>query len=241
MANFLTKQVSGHDLEISEEWADQLASGIAESNATVSRAGGGKPLLRLGRQGAWIIGQNDDPVQPGSEWAINPASVGHGWVAWDENPDRTQSKMLGEVLVPVTEKRPPMPDPLPHSTWKEQRVCELACLNGEDEGLEVLYKANSYGGVQAMADVTTQIVNQVRKERGKMPKHLVAVVTLGVDSYEHKKWGKTLKPIITVVDWLTMQGEGGSREEAAEPEVVAAPVAARASAAPRRQRPAGRV
>ena len=41
-----------------------------------SVAGGGKPLLRLLRDGIWVYGQENIEVQEGSHWAVNPMQLG---------------------------------------------------------------------------------------------------------------------------------------------------------------------
>ena len=65
------------DADFSDDFADRLISGIAVSKASTPIAGG-VPILRLLRHGVWVYGQGDEPVQQGSEWAINPASMRHG-------------------------------------------------------------------------------------------------------------------------------------------------------------------
>jgi hypothetical protein len=75
MANNITPSGSR---SLSADMASRLRSGIAESRATTILPGG-KPILRLLKSGSWVFGQNDDDVQIGSEWAINPMQIGHGW------------------------------------------------------------------------------------------------------------------------------------------------------------------
>jgi len=250
---------------LSTEMAAGLAAGIQESRASTPIAGG-QPLLRLLKSGRWVFGQTDDPVQEGSEWAVNPLSIRHGWSCWSNLPGNAKNELLGEVLAPISDRKPPKPEPVHNFDWAEERVFELKCLNGDDEGLQVLYKTSSVGGMRACDGFFAELVAQLGKD-ASCP---VAVLQLGSQSYQHAKWGEIFNPVFSVVDWLRLDGSSPDEDEGEtdpapapvaakptrtraatkpapeqepgpEPEPEVAPVvAARASAAPRRQRPAGR-
>ena len=53
----------------------------------------GLPFLKMGKDGLWVHGQDATLIEKDSDWAINPLSVGHGYVCWSRpNPDdRTAS------------------------------------------------------------------------------------------------------------------------------------------------------
>jgi hypothetical protein len=234
MANDITKPVSR---ALSTDMAAGLIAGIAESRASTPIAGG-KPLLRLLKSGNWVYGQADDPVQDGSEWAVNPLSIKHGWSCWSDYPGNTKNELLGEVLVPVSDRKPIMPDPIGDFGWKEQRVFELKCVLGEDEGVEVLFKTSSVGGMRAVDSFFAELVDQLKKD----PAHPVAIVQLEVSDYQHQKYGQIFNPVLTVVDWTDMSGEREANSNVPEPpKAPASPPPLRPGAAPRRQRPAGRV
>src|SRR5580765_2787747 len=97
-----------------------LIAGVRESRASTPIAGG-KPFLRLAKSGQLIFGVNNEPVQQGSEWAVNPFSIGHGWVCWADplSRDKVANKLLGEMMAPISSHKPPMPDPIPGGEWKE--------------------------------------------------------------------------------------------------------------------------
>ena len=69
--------------------------GIADTRADLSVSAGGKPLLRLLRTGQFVFGQNNEPVEKGSEWAVNLASLARGWVCWGDG------ELLGQVMATV--------------------------------------------------------------------------------------------------------------------------------------------
>jgi hypothetical protein len=259
--NNLTKQNGGGAL--SNDLVNRLIAGIGKSRASVPVVGG-MPLLRLLKSGNWVYGQNDDPVQDGSEWAINPLSMQHGWSCWTNRPGKEVNELLGEDMAPVTEDMPPRPDALQGFEWNIQRQMSLKCLNGDDEGIECVYKNSSKGGIRAVDTLLGLLTEQLRTD----PSKVVPIVRLDVSWYDHPKFGQTFVPIFEVVDWADMSGmrdtvdpvadEYGDEDEIdttpapapvakkakpslrppVEPEPAPAPT--RASAPPRRQRPVTR-
>jgi hypothetical protein len=245
----LTTTGNGSGTQLSANLVDQLISGFEESRSLTPIAGG-KPFLRLLKSGQLAFGQSDDPVQKGSEWAINPLSMMHGWVCWTNDPRAAKNELLGEVMVPMTSHKPARPEPISGNEFKEQRAFELKCMTGDDEGVEVLYNVNSKGGMRAVDNLIAKMIDHMKTDKT----HIVPVVQLGSDYYNHTKYGQTFFPTFTITGWLDIEGNEAPEEE--EPggtvevpaEVVAAAVkekaplkTAAAGAAPRRQRPGGRV
>jgi len=231
---------------IGAELLAKMKSGIAESRASTVIAGG-KPILRLLKDSNWVFGQKDDAVQEGSIWAINPLSVAHGWVAWTNHEGNTKNTMVGEVMEPVHAPKPPRPAPIDGWPFTEQRIFELRCMNGDDEGTEVVYKIASIGGLRAVDELLANLQQQLNDN----PMFPCPVVELLSDSYQHQKYGKIYVPIFQIVDWASMDGKLFTEvtpEIAApkhEPEVEQAkaapaprPRATRAAAAPAQPAPA---
>jgi hypothetical protein len=234
MTNDIAKMTGS--TELSTDMLKGLVEGIQESNSTTILAGGGMPILRLLKSGVFVYGQNADEVQEGSEWAINPLSIMHGWGCWSDNPGNQKNTLLGEIMVPVNQKKPLKPEPINGFEYKEQRFMNLMCVTGNDEGTEVVWKIGSLGGMRAYSNFSAAFTAQLRKD----PKHPVAIVQLLVDDYPHPKWGQTFVPVIEIVDWASLDGtrqNGASvNDPTPQPQPVAQPL--RPGAAPRRQRPA---
>jgi len=219
----------------------KLKSGIAESRSSTVIAGG-KPLLRLLKDSNWVFGQKDDQVQEGSIWAVNPLSIAHGWVCWTNHEGNTKNTMVGEVMEPVHVAKPPRPQPIDNWQFTEQRMFELKCMNGDDEGTEVVYKIASIGGMRAVDDLLAALQGQLDSN----PLFPCPVVELLSDSYQHQKYGKIYVPVFQIVDWSTLDGRLLSEDvpavtaqpapvQAPAPEPVApapAPTPRRARAAP---------
>ena len=168
------------------------------------------PFLKLTKQGVWLFGQDDVPVQEGSLWALNPHSLQHGYIAWGD------AEVLGEEMVGITQPRPVV-SALPAHTydvkvkgkietkeasWDEQISVLMRCMAGEDEGTQVLYKTTSRGGLNAMGKYIDALMRQMDIDAAAM----VAVVTLGHDSYNHKTYGAISVPILEIQEFVTLNG-----------------------------------
>lgn len=203
----ITKRGAGAVPALPEDFATQLSSGIAESRATTVIAGGGKLLLRMGKDGIWIYGPSNEEVLEGSLWVVNIATLAHGFCCW-KDAGRGANVLAGEVMVSMTQPKPRRPDPIDGTPYTEQRSFELKCLDGDDAGLEVLYKTASIGGMRAvdalLADI--QAALDAYRQNPSGPAYVFPVLDLSSESYNHPKWGKTYNPIMEVVAWADTEG-----------------------------------
>src|SRR4030095_16820073 len=185
------------------DFAAKLMSGIAQSRATTVTRGGGKDLLRLLKSGEWVFGQQNEEVQQGSQWVVNVMSLVHGWVCWVEGSGNNKNSKRGEVMISMTEEKPACPRPIDNTPYKEQRAFELKCLNGDDAGTEVRHEITSIGGLRAVDGLLAKIHARLAVD----PVYCCPVLTFGVDSYPHPKWGKIYTPVYDIVAWADMNGE----------------------------------
>jgi hypothetical protein len=205
-----------------------VASGLRALAEAKSQAGG-MMYLRLAKAGYFVFGADDTEVQEASKWVVNAASFQTGWTAWtDEGANK------GERMIPVTEgavSRGSLPDV--GCEWKPQVSCELKCVHGDDAGTDVLYKASSKGGRNALSDLAGTIHKKV--ESGS--EFVNPVILLAVDSYQHKNrsYGRIFTPDLKVVGWMNGLGEVEGEAKAAAP---AKAEKAEAPAGSRRRRPA---
>lgn len=182
---------------------------------------GGDYLLRL-VVGSWVYGAENIEVEKGSEWALNPLSLMHGWVAWTDYKKK-KNEVIAEVMVPassplpsITDLREVKDDEGNILTYSQQIQFQLQCMTGEDTGEQVRYKATSVGGMNASKEILGEIIKQLDAD----PDNPVPVIVLETDSYQHKVWGKTFVPVFDIVDWVPLDNEikAPLQEEAAEPE-----------------------
>jgi hypothetical protein len=169
----------------------------------------GSAILKMDRTGHWVFGADQDEVETGSSWAVNPFAFVHGWIAWGDG------EVLGEQMASVS-------DPLPDTGaapagakkgWEQQVGMSLKCISGEDKGLEVRYSSTCVGGKRGIQTLAVAIAAQVDTD----PTMPVPVVTLGKEFYMHKSFGKIYTPLFDVQSWIGMNGE----DEAPEPEPAA--------------------
>jgi hypothetical protein len=180
-------------------------------------------ILKMDKFGHWVFGADQTEVESGSRWAVNPFSFVHGLVAWGDG------EVLGEAMAPLTEPLPqvgPAPDGAKFG-WQQQVGFSLKCISGDDAGLEARFATISIGGKRAVQTLGLAIAAQVEKD----PSKPVPVITLDKDHYQHKSYGKVYVPVLTLVEWLPM--DGGSSEAA---EQLDAPAPAGGEEPRRRQR-----
>jgi hypothetical protein len=100
-------------------------SGIAESRAATTLTGG-KHFLRFLKNGSWVYGQANDPVQAD---VCQHHDLMHGWVCW------VDSAKAGEAMASMMKPMPPCPEPVNGTPFKEQRGFEPG-VGGDVDGLE---------------------------------------------------------------------------------------------------------
>jgi hypothetical protein len=210
--------------------ASLAALGTTLNNVdTTSIIGGSeRPLLIFKSRdsgGIWTTGQKRTHVEEGSSWAVNPSTFQRGYVCFDAD------KKVGERLLPISL---PMPDlaELPDRgfTWQEQWAVNMKCVDGADAGKEVIFKASTVGGRQAIAGLIAAIRERINggRHEGKP----VPIVHLEKYDYPHPQYGKTVNPLLTIVDWAPFEGP----ETSPQSQPSSPPPTSPAAEQPRRRR-----
>ena len=198
-----------------------MASGLVQSAATAT-AGSGQQFMKFTKFGSFEFGAEDIETEEGALFAVNPMGFGQGWIAWGDKEHGTQSEMLGEVMSSSSEAMPAQPAAV-NGIWAEQRAIQLACVSGEDEGTQMLFKTSSLGGKKFYAAIVLEVVKKINAGDPE----IVPIITLEAESYQHAKYGKIFTPTFTVKSWQTMaeqtvaSNDESSEEE--EPEEAPAP------------------
>lgn len=203
---------------------DDLARSLNNVATAAPRVGGDKQYLKMDKgNGDWVYGQEETVVEDGSLWAINPASLTYGYIAWP--PEEAQVRdPEGEIMVSISR---PLPDVASLRTthpdgkttgagWQFQQSVDLVCVTGEDVGVECQYKQSSVGARKLFASLTDAIAGQLAKGSDA----IVPIIRLKSDSYKHKKWGRIYNPLFEIVEWRTMDDSskpGGATQTAAKP------------------------
>jgi hypothetical protein len=164
-------------------------------------------IIKMDRTGHWVFGADQTEAEDDARWAVNPFSFVHGFIAWGDG------EVLAEKLVPVTEPLPELEAAPPGAKkgWEPQTGLSLKCISGDDAGMEARFTTTSVGGRKAVQALAVEIATQVDKDQSKP----VPIVKLGKDHYTHKSYGRIYTPVFEVVEWISMDGEASSTEEAA--------------------------
>lgn len=162
-------------------------------------------ILKMDKTGHWVFGAEQEEVENGSRWAVNPLSFVHGYIAWGKG------EALGEMMAPITDPLPEVGVPPSGADrgWEMQLGFSLKCISGEDAGMEARYSTTSVGGKRAVQQLGLAIAQQVEKS----PEKPVPVIVLSKDSYQHKSYGRVFTPVFEVQEWVSMNGEEPAAED----------------------------
>lgn len=183
-----------------------------------------RPLMQFKSRegGLWMFGHRQTIPEPGSLWAINPATFQWGWVCWGDG-----NKFLGEKLVPISE---PLPDrtKLPDHgfPWQQEMSVNMKCISGNDAEIEVMFVTSTQGGMGE----ASRLIEAVRDRLfGQHEGKVAPIVKLESTSYSHQQYGKIYVPVMTVEDWMPLDGPESAPAPAPEPPPPspAAPAAAK--------------
>lgn len=151
-------------------------------------------IIKLDRvEPFWVYGAEQIQADKDSVWAVNPRSFTHGYVCW------VKKEFFGEVLAPIHE---PLPDlePAPDASekgWTFTLGMTMKCWQGADKGIEARYTSNSKGGKEFLAQLSTQIAQQINTGSDTP----VPLIKLGYSTYPHKTYGKIKQPEFEIVGW----------------------------------------
>jgi hypothetical protein len=189
----------------------QTALANVNTAAIIGRTGKPMMLFKSRENGTWMFGQRKTVPEPDSKWAINPTTFKWGYICFSD-----AKKVLDEQMVPVSQPKPlitAMPDL--EFPWQEQWSVEMKCLNGADAGVEVVFKANTIGTIQAIV-IALDMVRD-RLNGGQHDGKIVPIVLLEKDSYQHSQHGKVWFPVLNTVDWMSLDGPAPAPAPAPEP------------------------
>jgi hypothetical protein len=169
---------------------------------TASVAGrSGLPMMQFKREGdgTWSFGQKRIVPEKGSRWAVNPTTFKWGFICFDEANKPT------ERLVSISQPKPDIAT-LPDTgfPWQEQWAVNMKCLDGTDAGVEVTFKASTVGGTQAVAGLIEAVRD--RLNGGQHDGKVAPIVSLEKSSYQHSQYGRVWTPLLTIVDWMSIDG-----------------------------------
>jgi hypothetical protein len=191
-------------------------------------------LLKFSK-GDYLVGQNGDLMQEGTELAANLLGMKTGWIKWHEKkpveqimglfihtfgkepkfkmPTRKELGDLDEALW-ETDK-----DGKPQDPWQETTYLVLKVPGVE--GVEGLFTMpiSSKSGKNAIDALCGSFAKLARmRAPGEQP-----IIKLGVDRYQHKEYGWQKVPVFTITGWVPAgEFDNAIAEDAAQKEADAA-------------------
>lgn len=192
-----------------------LAARLQAIKKAAPKSSDGSIYLKMGKDGIWQFGASNEEPEKGDRWAVNPFSVKIGFICWSTDENHGGGP-LGEVMYDNPNDVEPISAmaTVVDGRWTNQMQVSLQCLTEPNDGLDVVFKVNSVGGLQTINNIVDAIMSQASKQ----PALIVPIIELDNSYYIHKvkKYGKIYTPVLDIVDWMTI--EGGSSSEQIEEE-----------------------
>ncbi len=199
---------------------EEMAQALALASQTIAQESPGQnAFLKLNKVGYWIFGEDDLEVTEDALWGVNTQSFAMGYICW--KTDGTLGAPLGEQMRSIYDG-PIMESTLPaidNGAWKRQVAMQVICLEGEDEGEQVLFQSSTMGGTKAFGQLLDSIMKHLQS--GKAGAKTMPVLELEADSYKNKDGIEVFYPIFTIKKWAENLGfEAEAEEEIEEEEEV---------------------
>jgi hypothetical protein len=179
-------------------------------------------LLKFNK-GDWLVGQNGDMMEPGTQLVANMNELLVGWIKWkDKKPaEQLMGRLTDRFIAP---KRSAL-DELDESQWPENddgdkqdpwqftNYLLMKVPGVEDQEALFTFTASSRGGIRAVTDLCMDYAKKRRmRAPGEMP-----IVQIGIDKYKHDKYGWIKNPTFRIVGWVPgTEFEAAMAEDAAQ-------------------------
>ena len=184
---------------ISKAKAKELAAqyaGFADETSNRQRE-----FLKFTKQGQFVHGAEEKVIDDVEEFAFNMSTLARGFICWKSNEVVDEQMCL--VSTPGgTIKKDDLIDHGPYDSdmdgWRDQAQVDLRSL---DNGMEMLFKTSSRGGLNAISAVSKEFAGKLKLEPKEMP---VPIITLEAGFYKHKEFGKIFFPKFNIARWVAL-------------------------------------
>jgi hypothetical protein len=160
-------------------------------------------------KGEWLLGEEGKEVPAQARFVANLEEYYRGWVRWWDG--KPTDHLIGRVIdrhrvLPREElgdldesKWETEPSGARRDPWAKTVYLAMRDLRSDEI---ICFTSSSDGGRKAVAKLADRYDRLRRRHKAKMP-----VVVLETESYQHKLYGKILKPRFNVVDWAYWDNE----------------------------------
>lgn len=191
-------------------------------------------LLKFSK-GDFLMGEDNDEVEEGTELVANMDELMVGWIRWAD------SKPTDQIMGKVSEGyQPPRRNELgdddkakweideqgrERDPWQFSNYLILKTPGVDGEDALFTFTTSSRGGLNAIGELCKAYGKAMRQKPDEFP-----IISLGVDSYQHsnKAYGRIKFPVFKVIGWAP---KGEFAEALAEVAPEAAPETAPATPA----------
>jgi hypothetical protein len=168
-------------------------------------------------KGDWLLGEEGKKVPADARFIANLHEYYRGWVRWwDGKPtEHLIGRVVDRFRVPPREEL----GDLDESKWETEpngarrdpyaRTCYLAMRDLSNDEI-VCFTSSSDGGRKAVARLAERYDRLRYRHKAKFP-----VVCLDSESYQHRTFGKILKPVLRIVDWTYWDDETAADPDSA--------------------------
>jgi hypothetical protein len=168
-------------------------------------------FLKMDKSGIWSFGAEENVIEADAEVYIDPRGFVHGWQCWaDTEIPGVQAELLGTLVSPMTQPVPAKPEDVPENGREWASLLGVSLLT---DGHKLTYTTTSVGGLNAVAKLAEAIAIQYRKDKASF----IPVVSLGTESYKHKKYGKIYTPVFNITGWTDELPEEAMAQPLAAP------------------------
>ena len=94
--------------------------------------------------------------------------------------------------------------PTVSATEWEQWAVDMKAIDGTDAGTEVIFKMSTDGGTKSIVGLLEAVKDRI--ESGQRDGNVVPIFLLEKDSYQHSEFGRVWYPVLTIVDWMSLDG-----------------------------------
>lgn len=189
---------------------NQLA---AFGSAASALSGSGKPFLSF-KKGDWYFGQEQKEIPNGTRVAVDMMNAEWGWLHWIDSKVEERRMVLVASGQPIdgrselgsTDKDlwPRDKEGNPQDPWQKTIEIPGRFLDGDRD--ELLLAGSSKGWEGACKALFKEFGEQARANSGLTP-----VIAIDVSKYNHKVYGITKVPTVTLVDWIDASAEAPAK------------------------------
>jgi hypothetical protein len=185
-------------------------------------------LLRF-TKGDYLAGQEDEEVAVGTRYVVNMDELMVGWIRWSDN--KPTDHVMGRISDAYEAPRRSELGDNDKSQWevdgqgKERDPWQFSnymVLWNPKNTEQYTFATSSGGGIKAIGKLSITYGKQMAQHPDEFP-----IIELGVETYDHKLYGRMKNPTFKIVGWETKgvfadgvveeTGTGGGAAAAAAP------------------------